>query len=851
MRGFSIMGVRLGSLVTLYRWRLRQRWAQELLAASGIMIGVALVFGVLLANTSITGSAGRLVHQLVGSARLQLAARSGEGFDQHLAEVAGRLPGVQVATPILRENATIIGPKGRQSIQVIGVTPHMVALGSVATQSLGSGALLIAGGVGLPSAVASTIGAQVAGPVTLVSNGEVHLLRVRVVLGSQTVGSIADSPVAIALMPVAQMLTGKQGRITNVLVKPLPGADALVAGELRAIAHERVDVLPADNELRLLSQAAKPNAQSTTLFAAISAMIGFLLAFNAMLLTIPDRRRFIAELRTQGFAPSQVILVLGFQALTLGLVASLLGIAFGEILSHSLFGQIPNYLTLAFPVSSQRIVTASTLAVPVACGVFAALLASVPPLLDLRPGRAVDAVLHETGEAGQSISRRTVRRLGLAGGVLVLVITITALAVPSLTVLDGAVLAVAGVCLIPCAFAAIVSLLTSLSERIRGSMLSVATIELRASATRSVALAAVAALAVYGSIAIGGARNDLLAGIDQATVQYFSTADIWVVNSNDTFNTSSFAPSVPMAVIARIPGVASVRAYQGGLLDVGARRLWVRARPPTDNAMLEASQIVSGSYGRATELIRGGGWAAISAGFADERHLRVGNSFLLPTPSGLARFGVAATMTNSGWPAGAITIGTSDYRRYWQTADAAALEVSLAPNVSAAAAKHAIRSALGIGSGLWVRTSGERIIENEASARQGLESLGQISTLLLIAGALAIAASLSAVIWQRRARLASMKIQGFDHWQLWRSLILESAIVLMIGCLDGVILGVYGHALADRWLRLTTDFPAPFSAGWLQVFLTFAIVAGIALAVVALPGWSAVQGSPSNTRLQE
>ncbi len=74
--------------------------------------------------------------------------------------------------------------------------------------------------------------------------------------------------------------------------------------------------------------------------------------------------------------------------------------------------------------------------------------------------------------------------------------------------------------------------------------------------------------------------------------------------------------------------------------------------------------------------------------------------------------------------------------------------------------------------------------------------------------------------------------------------------MLIIGCLDGAVLGVYGHALADRWLRLTTGFPAPFGAGLPQVFLTFVIVAGIALAVVALPGWSAVQGR-SNTRLQE
>lgn len=851
-RAPSLLGVRVGSLFTLYAWRLRQRLAQELLAAGGIAIGVALVFGVLLANSSITGSAGGLVHQLIGTARLQLAARSADGFDERLADAAGKLPGVQVAAPVLRENATIAGPAGRERVQLIGVTPRLAVLGNAVTQNLGpTFSVLIAGGLGLPSSVAGSIGARPTRPVTLTVGGVAHTVKVRTVLGSQTIGAIASSPVVITLMPAAQALSGLQGRVTNVLIKVRPGAQVqVVAGELRRLAAGRIDVEPADNELLLLSQAAKPNAQSTTLFAAISAMIGFLLALNAMLLTVPDRRRFIAELRTQGFAPAQVILVLGFQAFALGAFGSFIGILCGEVLSHTLFGAVPNYLTAAFAIGSRRIVTPATLLIPIACGMLAALLAALPPLLDLRADRALDAVLYEGGEAGQSISGRTVFALGIAGALLVILVAIIALAAPSLTVLAGAVLALAAVCLIPSVFAVVLSLLTPVAERIKGSMLSVAVIELRATATRSIALAAVAALAVYGSIGIGGARSDLLGGIDQATAQYFDTANIWVVNRDDIFNTDSFASAALVPAIAHLPGIASVRSYQGGLLDVGTRRLWVRARPAGDPAMLEASQVVSGSAAHADALIRSGGWAALSSGFASEHRLRVGDFFYLPTPSGSARFGVAAVTTNSGWPPGAITINANDYRRLWQTTDAAALELSVLPGVNVAATRRSVQAALDGHPGLWARASNERIAENDASVRQGLASLGQISTLLLIAGALAIAASLSAVIWQRRARLAAMKVQGFDRWQLWRSLILESAIILTIGCLDGAILGVFGHALADRWLKLTTGFPAPFAAGWQRVFLTVALVLSIALAVMALPGWSAAR-SPAHTGVQE
>ncbi len=82
----KIFGVRLTMLLFLYRRRLRAHPMQELLAGTGIAVGVALVFGVLLANSSLTSSADQLVHGLDGSARLTLLARSGAGFPEQLTE---------------------------------------------------------------------------------------------------------------------------------------------------------------------------------------------------------------------------------------------------------------------------------------------------------------------------------------------------------------------------------------------------------------------------------------------------------------------------------------------------------------------------------------------------------------------------------------------------------------------------------------------------------------------------------------------------------------------------------------------------------------------------------------------
>jgi putative ABC transport system permease protein len=839
-----ILGIRLSMLLYLYRRRLRAHPVAELLAGSGVAIGVALVFGVLLANASLTSSAGRLIHGLAGSARFALVARSAQGFDQRIAEAAGRLPGVRVAAPMLRENVTLISPRREEAVQLIGVTPSLEALGGVATQELEAGAPLLKGGLGLPSGMARALGTRPGEPLELASNGDIHRLRVRAVLNGDGPGSISGSPVAVALLGVAQAVAERPGRVTEVLIGPLPGAERAVSRELARLAGTRLNVRPADDELRLLGEATKPNRQSTSLFSAIAVMIGFLLALNAILLTVPERRRFIAELRMQGYDPRQIMLLLGSQALVLGVVASLAGIVLGEVLSQALFQRVPGFLTAAFPIGAEEAVHASSILLAIGCGVLATALASLAPLLDLRAGRPADDVIRGGVARSEIVRGRTIAMLGAAGAALIVGATVLTLLEPDLTIAGGVALALATICLIPAVFSGVARWLPRASERIRSSALIVALSELRATTTRSVALAGIVGLAVYGGIAIGGARDDLLRGIGRATVQYFGTADVWVTSGRDVFNTNNFSPGAPAAAIARAPGVASVRVYQGGLLDVGARRMWVRARPPGDSAMLESSQLLEGNLDLATRLMRQGGWAAVSREYAEEHDLRVGGSLLLPTPSGPVRLGVAAILTNSGWPAGAVTLDANDYRRYWQTGDAAALEVALKPGVSPARGRRAVQSALAGHPGLRARTAGERAAQSEASARQGLRTLGEISTLLLLAAGLAVASALSATIWQRRPRLAALKIQGYDAGQLWRAVLLESAITIAIGAAVGAVLGVCGHALASRFLELTTGFPAPFAIGPDQVLLTLALIGAIALVVVALPGMVAARVPP-------
>jgi putative ABC transport system permease protein len=839
-------------LVHICGRRLRLHTSQELLAGSGIAVGVALVFGVLAANTSLTGSAGELLKQVVGSARVQLVARSPAGFDARLAEQAGGLPGVENWAPVLRENVTLVGPRGRSSLQLLGVDiGGVVSLGSFGSRNFGRFGFQVANGLVLPADIAQATGVQPNNTIRVLSDGVSRDATVGAVLNSSTFGALASEPVAVALLPVAQSLTGLPGRVTQVLLEPRSGAASAVSRELGALAAGRLNVLPAENELALLDEAVKPSEQATTLFAALSAMVGFLLALCATLLTVPERRRFIADLRMQGYDWRQALLVMGSEAAVLGTIASLAGVGLGYGLSRVIFHRVPAYLASAFPISPQQVIPLSTVLLAFSCGLLATLLASLPLVSDLSPRRARDAVYRATGSTSDSLTTRTTLTLAAVGVGLLVLTTLLVLIEPTFTLGGGIALALATLCLIPVVFAGVARGLARGTEQVRGSALIVAARELGAVSTRSMALAGIAALAVYGSVAVGGAQHDVLKGLDEAIVQEWGAAQVWVTPDPNIFDANSFhLPSSSLSAIERSPGVTSALAHQGGFLDVGTHRLWIRAAPANGAAMILSSQLLQGKLTRATELMRHDGWASVSSGFASEHHLHIGGTFLLPTPSGPARFGVAAITTNIGWPSGTITINTNDYSHFWQAASPTTLAVSLKPGVSATRGRHEVEAALGHNPALRVQDARERIGEVESTVSQGLRSLSEIATLLVIAAALAVAAALCAVIWQRRPRLASMKLQGYDRRQLWRSLVLESAIILAIGCAVGAILGVYGHALASRALIQITGFPAPFSFDVSEIALTLALLGGIAMAVIALPGLLAAR-VPARVSLQE
>jgi putative ABC transport system permease protein len=830
--------MKLSGILHLYGLRLRKRLVPEAFAALGIAVGVALLFASQIAATSLTGSVHELTRGLTGQSQLQLISRTSSGFDERLMSAARAIPGVRSASPVLEASANVIGPLGRRSVELIGADPRSVHLGGSLLRHFSAAALARQHALALPEPVAQEIGARQLEPVKLQLGASTTSALLGIVLRETDIGVLVHSPVALAPLAYAQRLTGMQGRVTRVLIQARPGQTEAVRRALTGLAAGRINVEPATYDATLFDRAAAPTNQSTDVFAAISALVGFLFAFNAILLTLPARRRLVSVLRMDGYGPRTIAAMLLLDALVLGVLASLVGLALGDELSIHLFRASPGYLSFAFAIGNQRIVAVQSIVIALLGGIGAACLGVLAPMRDVLANGS------DSGRRGLSVFVRA--RWALITGLGCLLATgLIVILAPAAVVVGVVTLTAALLLLLPGLLAAVISMIKLATLGVRAKAPSVAVAELRSTWPRTVAIAATGAIAVFGSVAIEGAHADLQRGLDRSARDVSSAADIWAFppGLNNLLATTSFSTGAYRS-IARLAGVRAVYLYRGSFLDYDDRRVWVDAPPLGTKQLVPPHQLVTGNLALADRRLREGGWAVISKAIAAQHGLHIGDSFTLPSPRPTT-FRVAAFGTNIGWPPGAIVINASDYARAWESDDASAYAIIAARGASLPALRGQVERALGPASGLSVQTADERERRQRAASRQGLARLTQISTLVLIAAVLAMAAAIGNMVWLRRARLASLKLDGFSDLAVWRALLLESAILVGAGALIGAVFGLFGQVLGSDAILGVTGFPVVFSFGLLGALKSFVLVTAVAVGITAVPGFFLAKVRPS------
>jgi putative ABC transport system permease protein len=475
----------------------------------------------------------------------------------------------------------------------------------------------------------------------------------------------------------------------------------------------------------------------------------------------------------------------------------------------------------------------------------AATVAVLSPFKDIVSRDPLAAIAPREERGGGVSALLTLAGLACLAATVAILAAAPQAAIVGMVTLIAALLALLGLPL-----AGVLAAVRALAPRIVSAVPHIASMELRAGRSRALAIAATGAIAVFGAVSIQGAHSDLLGGLYGAAEDMNAATDVWVsaAGGSNLLETSPF-PAKDLAKLRALPGARAVRVYRGGLLDWGDRRVWVIAPPRAAVPLVPPSQLVEGNVAQADARLRAGGWAIVSLALAEEHHLKIGDSVTLPAPNPTT-FRVAAVSTNIGWAPGAVLIGAEDYATAWGSQDASAYQLLAKTGVAPTQLAAQARAALGGETGLAVQTAQQHEARLKAITRQGLDRLSQIATLILAAAVLAMGAAMGAMIWQRRPRLAKLKLEGFARVELWRTLVLESMLLLGVGCFSGAIVGLIGQQLLDRALNLVINYPVVGSVGVVVALSSLALVTAAAVLMVAIPGWFAAE-VPAGLALQD
>jgi putative ABC transport system permease protein len=210
--------------------------------------------------------------------------------------------------------------------------------------------------------------------------------------------SIGSATFAIFDVPTAQKLLDKEGQLDSVQAAAEEGVtpDELtrrIQAELGADVTVRTGVEQADEESSEIATFTRIIRYFLLSFAGIALFVGAFVIFNTLSITVAQRTRELATLRTIGASRRQVLTSVILEAFVIGLVASIVGLFAGLGLAVGL-NELFKALNLDLPqtqtVFAARTVIVSLLVgtlVTVFAGLFPALRATrVPPIAAVREG---------------------------------------------------------------------------------------------------------------------------------------------------------------------------------------------------------------------------------------------------------------------------------------------------------------------------------------------------------------------------------------------------------------------------------------------------------------------------------
>ncbi|HEY6585446.1 MAG TPA: FtsX-like permease family protein [Gaiellaceae bacterium] len=817
------------------------------LSALAIVLGVAMVAGTFMLTDSIDKAFTSIFTDVrqgsnaVISGRTAFDVSQGAGstaptLDEALLPKVRGLDDVAAAEGSVDGEAQLIGKNGKAI--VFGGAPNLgfsIANGDSRFNplTLVEGSWPTSGQVVVDKSTADKKGLKLGQPIGVQAEGAAERLRISGFVNFGSVATIGGATLAGFDLPTAQRLFQKQGLLDEIAVAAKPGvSDADLVRELRAN-------LPAKAQVKTAAQQAHDDAAETNAF--ITFLRGFLLAFggialfvgafviaNSLSITIAQRTREFATARTIGASRRQILTSILLEAVVVGVLASLVGLAVGVGLAKALFWLF-DLVGFTLP-NSGLILTSSAVAIALAAGILVTLVASlrpafratrVPPIAAVREGATLPPSRYAFLRVPASILLTLLGFGALTWGLFGPGLSTTELLV---WMGVGALMIFLGVALL--AERLVRPLATWLgwpAARLGGIAGTLA----RGNSQRNPQRTASTASALMIGLALVTLVSVLAAGI----VSTFRGAvdDLWKNADYAVTAQNNFSP-IPVSVAeaaAKAPGVEAVGSVRAGQArSFGSVINATAVDPPTSRIFR-----IDWKEGSDAVLARlGANGAFVDDGFAKDNHLRIGSTVKETFASGqTAAFRVMGIFKPpaGGSPFGSVTISAQTWDRYnAQPRNLYSFVITKggATDANQAALDRQLRAF----PNAKVQTRQE-FVDNQISALSSiLNVLYVLLALSVVVSLFGIVNTLVLTVFERTREIGMLRAVGMTRRQVRRMIRQESVITALIGGVLGIALGIaLGGLLVARVDFINFTLPV----GQLVVFAIAAIIVGILAAI--------------------
>jgi putative ABC transport system permease protein len=747
-------------------------------------------------------------------------------------------PGVEQAAPSVSDQAQLIDHKGKAIVN--GGAPNL-ALGIDSRLARFNPLTLVEGRwphgpdeVLIDTGTARKHDFKVGQAIGVTALGPVQLFRISG-LARFTGVSFGGATLAIFDIPTAQTLFHKQGRYDQIDVAAKPGtpADKLVS-ELRA-------ALPPGVQVRTAGEQVKADSSDTNtfitifryillVFGGVALFVGSFVIANTLSITIAQRTREFATLRTLGASRRQVLGSVVVEALVIGALASIVGLLAGFGLARLL-----DSLLVAFGIDLPKagfVYATRTFVAALIVGIVVSLLASLRPALRATRVPPISAV-REGAELPPGRLSWLKPYVSLAAAALGIAILALGLFKSGLGTSQVLILLGVGVLLLFVGVAGFSSRLVRPLARVLGwpaerfggapGRLARSNTERNPVRTASTAAALMigVALVVFLAVLAAGMRTTFRSAVNDVF-----HADYAITAQN---NFSTIYPSVGRAA-ARVPGVTIASSIRGDLGRAYGSTVQVSAVEPNVGRLM-TQRWTAGSQSALAHL--GGNGAIVSHSFANKHHLTVGSHFTLLTTSGreidlVVRAIFRPQRDTPATLIGDVTIPTSTFDRTFIQPKNLYTLLDTQGGATAANAKR-LEHALKAFPNAKLQTK-KQFVDNQLSGINRL--LGLLVVLLLLSivvSIIGIVNTLVLTVYERTRELGMLRAVGMTRSQVRRMIRYESVVTALMGAALGIVLGLGLAALvSSRISFLTYTIPT----GQIILFVAAAILVGILAAIL-------------------